>query len=246
MTKGRNDESVIVWDFPVRFVHWGMVLLVPFMWWSATSGRMDLHQQAGLVLMGLVIFRLFWGIVGSSTARFASFVRGPKAIANYLNDLNQGRSINRVGHNPLGAVSVLVLLGLVLLQVSLGLISQDSDAIVSGPLNHLVSWDTAIAATSAHEIIFYTLAALIALHVAAVGWYRFDKSINLVKPMITGRMKIPDNFSTKISIASAGRTLLVGLTAAAVTVWIAWGVPPWGTAFPWQNNAAEIDPESYM
>jgi cytochrome b len=103
--------------------------------------------------------------------------------------------------NPAGALSAIALLSLVLVQASLGLIAQDSDAIVSGPLNHLVSWDTATAATSMHEIVFYSLACLIALHIAAVGWYRYSKSINLVRPMISGRMTAPDQIATQPQIA---------------------------------------------
>lgn len=246
MTKGSAQEIVLVWDLPVRMVHWGMVLLIPFMWWSARDGQMELHRQAGLILLGLVIFRLVWGMVGSSTARFKSFVRGPLVIAAYLRTLMHGQPVSSVGHNPAGALSAIALLSLVLVQASLGLIAQDSDAIVSGPLNHLVSWDTATAATSAHEIVFYSLVCLIALHIAAVGWYRYSKSINLVRPMISGRMTAPDQVATQPHIASMWRAFLVGLAVAAVTVWLAWGAPPWGAAFPWQSHAAVVAPESYM
>src|SRR5690349_24353754 len=107
------SERVRVWDLPTRLVHWLLVLLVPFSWWTAESGRLEWHRWSGYGLLGLVLFRVYWGFFGSSTARFSRFVRGPRAIVAYL----RGRLPASVGHNPLGALSVLALLGLLIAQI---------------------------------------------------------------------------------------------------------------------------------
>src|SRR5690349_12806244 len=102
-----------VWDIPTRLTHWLIVVLVGLSWWTAETGRLEWHRWSGYALLGLVIFRIYWGFVGSSTARFSSFVRGPRAIAGYL----QGRWVATAGHNPLGALSVVALLVLLLVQI---------------------------------------------------------------------------------------------------------------------------------
>src|ERR1041384_7437303 len=98
--------KVQVWDLPVRLFHWAIVLLVPALWWTAENERLDLHITLGTAMLALVLFRLLWGIFGSSTARFAGFVRGPFGVMRYLS----GRERGGIGHNPLGGWSVLAML----------------------------------------------------------------------------------------------------------------------------------------
>jgi cytochrome b len=100
----------------VRLVHWAIVALVGFCWWSAENDQLALHEIAGEVLVGLVVFRLIWGVVGSSTARFADFLRGPRAVVAYIGELRRRRSDHAIiGHNPLGGWSVAAMLGLLTL-----------------------------------------------------------------------------------------------------------------------------------
>ena len=87
---------VRIWDLPVRLVHWSLVLLVTFSWWTAEQEWMEWHYRSGLAILGLLVFRIVWGVIGSSTARFASFVRGPRSILDYL----RGRAEFVLGHNP--------------------------------------------------------------------------------------------------------------------------------------------------
>lgn len=241
--------AVRLWDLPVRLVHWSFALLIPVLWWTAEKGDLTLHAKIGLVMLGLVVFRLLWGLVGSSTARFTTFVRGPGTIRAYLAGLKAGTGAPVVGHNPLGGLSVVALLGLLALQVGLGLFAQDTDAMASGPLNFLVSWDTARAASGLHGLAFNLIVAFIVLHLAAIAWYRLVKKDDLVRPMVTGRKAyaVP---VTAPRIAPLWKALIVALVAAAFTVWISWGVPPWGTRFPWEQPPAgaapAVDPASYM
>ncbi len=213
--------SVRVWDLPVRIVHWGFVLLIPAMWATAETGRMELHRTLGYVALGLLIFRIYWGFAGSGTARFAAFVRGPAAILAYVRG---GAKV--IGHNPLGALSVIALLGLLGLQIGLGLLAQDSDGLFAGPLAGLVDFETSDAATEWHETLFNLLVALIGLHIAAVLFYLIVRRDNLIGPMVSGRKRI----DTEVSIAPGSRiAALIGVVlSAALTLWIAAGLPPLG------------------
>lgn len=245
MTDQVQHVKVVVWDIPVRLVHWSFVALLPALWWTAETRQMDLHFTLGLTMAGLVVFRLMWGIVGSTTARFSRFVAGSKAISRYLKAPEDNPV---VGHNPLGALSVVALLALLGFQVSLGLFAQDTDAVDSGPLNHLVSWDTATAASEAHGIVFNLLAALIALHIAAIVFYRIVRKNDLVTPMISGRRA----FATRVAQPALGswiKAVVVAMLAAAIALWIGYGVPPWGAKFPWEQTDTLQDvpaADSYM
>jgi cytochrome b len=179
---------VKLWDLPIRIVHWSFVMLLPWLWWTATNGEIETHLKLGMVMLILIVFRILWGLFGSSTARFSGFVRGPMAVARYLRALSKD-SEPIVGHNPLGAISVVALLLLLAAQVGLGLIAQDTDGLYSGPLNYLVDYDTAEAARGWHELGFNVILAVTALHVLAIAFYLAVKRDNLIGPMITGRRR---------------------------------------------------------
>jgi cytochrome b len=173
-----------VWDAPIRLFHWLLVLLIAFSWYSAETQMLDWHLRSGMAILCLLVFRLLWGFFGSSTARFSGFVKGPATVISYL----KGKIPGGIGHNPLGALSVLALIGLTALQVGTGLFSEDNDATMMGPLSLKVSPDTANSITDLHETLFNVLLAMIALHVAAIVYYTV-RGKRLVGPMITGKAK---------------------------------------------------------
>ena len=175
-------STVRIWDLPVRLFHWSLVLLVPALWWTAENERMEIHILLGQIMLGLILFRLLWGLFGGSTARFSAFVKGPGAVLRYLR--GGGRSF---GHNPLGAWSVVAMLLVLAIQVGLGLFAIEEDALYEGPLSHLVSYETARTLADRHEMMFKVLLVLIALHVLAILYYLVVKRDNLVAPMVTGR-----------------------------------------------------------
>ena len=214
--------AVPVWDLPVRLVHWGMVLLIAFSWWSAENDRIQWHIWSGYGVLFLLLFRILWGFLGSSTARFASFVRGPGTLLAYLRDPGSHRSI---GHTPLGALSVVALLGLIALQVWFGLPLSDEDGIYSGPLNRFVSFETAEWAHEIHETLFNVLLAFIALHIAAILFYRL-RGKNLVRAMISGRSTAYPSGTEPMVGAGPARLLLCLAISAGVTAWLAAGLPP--------------------
>ena len=201
-----------VWDLPTRLVHWSFVIGVAFSWWTAETARMEWHRWGGYALLGVVLFRLYWGFVGGSTARFGNFVRGPRAIGSYLRGAWQAAP----GHNPLGALSVLALLGLLLLQIALGLFAVDVDGIESGPLSLYVSFDTGRACAEWHETVFSVLQALILLHIVAVLYYLLFKRQNLIGTMVTGK-RVFDAEMAPMTPASTVKLLVGVVLATALT-----------------------------
>jgi cytochrome b len=213
--------KVPVWDLPTRLFHWLLVALIGFSWWSAENDELDLHIWSGLAILSLLIFRLLWGVVGSSTARFASFVRGPRAILAYLKDMKGWRPL---GHSPLGALSVLALLGVLLAQVGLGLFAMDDDGLYEGSLAYLISIDAAEDVADLHEDLFEVIKILVGLHIAAILYYRVVLGKPLVGPMITGKTPA----EAGVEPMRAGRwwaALLCLIAAIAVTRWVIAGAP---------------------
>jgi cytochrome b len=209
-------RKVRIWDLPVRLVHWAIVLIVPAMWATHEYERMDLHILLGQTLLGLVLFRLIWGLIGSSTARFSGFVRGPRAVARYL----AGRGGPVFGHNPLGGWSVLLMLLVLVTQVGLGLFAIDEDSLNEGPLSHLVSYETARTLAHRHETFFYILLALIAVHIGAILYYRLFKRDDLITPMVTGRRAAGEDEAAMIP-APWWRFLVAAGLAAGATLLLA-------------------------
>lgn len=188
-------------------------MLLAALWWTWKSGETQLHEKLGYVTLGLLLFRIYWGFFGSSTARFTEFVKGPRAIAAYL----RGASAANVGHNPLGALSVLLLLGLMIVEVGFGLFTQDVDGIEAGPLAVYVSYETADWARGWHDLLFDVIVVAIAIHVLAILFYLIVKRDNLVGPMITGRKSFgePVEAPRMASFANA----LVGIALSAAITW---------------------------
>lgn len=210
-----------VWDLPVRLVHWSFVALIAFSWWSAEYGETQWHLRSGFTLMFLLLFRLLWGFLGSSTARFGSFVRGPRRVLAYLRDPS---GWHRAGHSPLGALSVLALLGLMGMQVGLGLLLSDEDGVITGPLNRLVDFETAEWARGVHKLLFNVLLGFIALHLAAILFYRW-RGNRLVRAMVTGRSDEIAAGAPAFAAAPRSRLLLCLAIAGGITAWVASGVP---------------------
>jgi cytochrome b len=211
-----------IWDLPVRLTHWLLAGLIVFSWWTAETHRLDLHIWSGCGILALLIFRLLWGLFGSSTARFSNFVRGPRAVRDYLRGTWRG-----LGHNPLGALSVIALLGAVAVQDGLGLFAQDDDGIYTGPLYRLVSSDTSDAIRRIHESWFNVVWVLAALHIAAILFYRVVRGKKLTGAMISGKGDV----EAGIAPMRPGKwwvALLCLIVAIGITRWVIAGAPPFG------------------
>jgi cytochrome b len=210
-----------IWDLPTRLFHWLLAALIAFSWWSAEEEHFDWHIWSGLAIMSLLIFRLLWGFFGSSTARFTNFVRGPRQVFAYIRDMKGWRPI---GYSPLGAISVIAMLGALAVQVGLGLFSIDKDGLYEGPLAYLISLDLSEQLADLHEAWFNLILALIGLHVAAILFYRLYLGKKLIGPMVTGRGAVEPG----VEPMRPGRwwaALLCLVAGIGVTRWIIAGAP---------------------
>jgi len=212
-----------VWDLPTRLVHWLLAALIAFSWWSVKNHHTDWHIWSGIAILTLLLFRLMWGFVGSSTARFVTFVRGPRALAQFIRGEWRG-----IGHNPLGALSVLALFGAVAIQVGLGLVAQDEDGLYAGPLAHLVGSDASDKARDMHELWFKVLLGLIALHVAAILYYRLFRGRKLTGPMITGRALV-DPDAEPMRPGKWWVAVICLAVSLGIARWVVAGAPPFGS-----------------
>ena len=177
---------VRVWDAPTRLFHWTIVILVFVSWLSADQGFMTVHLCSGLALLALLLFRVGWGLVGSTTARFSDFLHPPRAVFGYFKGMRSGEKHVYAGHNPAGGLMVAAMILVLLAQAVTGLFANDG-LHFSGPLALLVSDDVSTWLTKLHGTIFNLILLLIWCHVVAIGFYLFVKRENLVKAMVTGR-----------------------------------------------------------
>jgi cytochrome b len=176
-----------IWDLPIRLFHWTLAALIGFSWWSAENDHLDWHLYSGLGILSLLVFRLLWGLFGSSTARFANFVRGPAGVMAYLRNPS---GWTKAGHTPLGALSIMALIGAVGAQALMGLFSSDDDGLFEGPLAGLVSIDQSETISGIHHAFFNVIIGLVLLHVAAIAYYKL-KGKPLLAAMITGKGDAP-------------------------------------------------------
>jgi len=214
---------VKVWDVYVRVTHWAFVATVLFAWWSAENDHMEWHGWAGYVALALVIFRIYWGLFGGSSALFSHFVRGPATVVRYAGGLVRGPGKVTLGHNPMGGWSVLALLTVLAAQVVSGLFAVDVDGIESGPLSSMVSFDQGRFAAHAHHWSFWALEALVVLHLGAVLFYLVRFRENLVGAMITGSKAADEPWGEPLAPAPAWRAALGIVIAASITILVARG-----------------------
>ena len=215
--------DVKVWDVLLRLTHWSFPLLIAASWWTAENHKWALHRRLGLVLFGLLAFRVVWGFVGPETARFSQFVKGPGAVLAYLRGQGEGAA-PAIGHSPVGGWSTVALIGAMLLQVSLGLFAGDPYDGMTGPLNPLVGVTLADTITEVHEAFFNVLVGLIVLHLGAITFYAV-KGNDLVSPMVGGT-RPPLEGVTGIGSTPWLRGLLAAALAAGLALWVTYGAPP--------------------
>ena len=209
------DKKVVIWDIGTRLFHWLLVVSILFSWVSAELGGnwMIWHTKSGYFIAGLLIFRIIWGFIGSGPSRFSSFIKGPKAVINYLSGKDKTRYLT---HNPAGALSVLALISITLLMVITGLFGND-DIFIEGPLAYLISYENQLISTELHHILFKVLMLVIVTHLLAIAWYQRVKGEVLIKPMIDG---YKDSEESAPRLVTGAPLYFALATAAAVVVWL--------------------------
>ena len=212
-------RSVRVWDLPVRLGHWLTAALVFALWVTERWNWMGWHVLAGAILLGLVLFRLFWGLAGSETARFVRFLVSPRAALRHLRHIFVREPDHEAGHNPAGGWMVLTLLGLLLAECVTGVL-VNNDVADQGPFTDIMPAWLANLLTDLHTILFQVIVAAVALHVAVIGVYALAKGQNLVRPMITGRKHLPAEVPPRL--VGWRRAIPLAVLAAALAGSFAW------------------------
>lgn len=216
-------QPVRVWDLPTRLFHWLLAAAVVGLFITGQVGGNALawHFRLGYVVLGLLVFRIFWGLVGGRWSRFSSFIFGPGTVVRYLTGQPRAGEHLDVGHNPLGAFSVFGLLAVLAVQVGTGLIADDEIA-STGPLNRFVATDTGISATHWHrDFGQWLLVALVVLHVAAIVFYLLKHGKNLVRPMVLGDKWLPpDTPASTDTLATRGLALVLAVAITAAVRWL--------------------------
>ena len=196
-------QAILVWDLPVRVFHGLLALSFAGAYVTAESERWRLvHVTLGYTVGGLIVFRLLWGLIGTRHARFASFVRGPAAVLRYLRSLLSAQPEHHVGHNPAGALAIVVLLGLGALLVLTGWATYND---VGG------EW-----LEDLHEGVANTMLAVVLVHIGAVLLSSRLHHENLVRAMVTGRKQ----GAPSEGVRRAWRVPALLLLAAVLGFWV--------------------------
>ncbi|MCL7939123.1 cytochrome b/b6 domain-containing protein [Halomonas sp. ATCH28] len=222
-------HQVRVWDLPIRLFHWALVSTVALSFYTMKTGGapfvfpVEIHGRAGLVVLGLLLFRWGWALAGSHHARLWHFLHGPRAMLDYLRALRRGPLPPYAGHNPLGGLSVLAMLVSLSVQATSGLFLSD-DIFFQAPLHERVSSEVSDSLHTLHHWNAQLLIALIVLHLVALVVHRL-KGERLVGAMVTGRKRLPggpEKVADESAVPARGSPWL----AAALLV-VAIGVVGW-------------------
>ncbi len=205
-----------VWDVPTRLFHWLIVLLIIASYVTVQSNWMELHLLSGYTILTLLLFRIVWGFIGSDTARFSRFLRSPIAGLRHLSRFTRRAPDDEVGHNEAGGWMVLVMLLVIAAQIGTGLCSND-DGATEGPLAKYVGKAMSDRLSGYHELNFDVLLGLIGLHILAIIAYAVVKRHDLVRPMITGKKRLPA--ATRAPRMASPILALAILVVAALAVW---------------------------
>jgi cytochrome b len=216
------DEKRLIWDLPLRLFHWLLALSMVASYVTAKLGFdwMQWHFYLGYWTIGLLVFRILWGILGPRHARFSSFIRNPSAIWLYLKGMLNPNSARTIGHNPVGGLMVLLMLLLVAIQAGTGLFTTDA-VVWAGPYNPSVSESTAGFLSTVHDWNFNFIIGAVVLHIGAIVFYALYKKQNLVVPMLHGHLPaalVPEHEAIKSS--QLLKALVVSLVAAGFVYWL--------------------------
>ncbi|MGY6631543.1 MAG: cytochrome b/b6 domain-containing protein [Wenzhouxiangella sp.] len=211
-----------IWDAHLRASHTLITLLFT---WQFLSGQFGLspdwlHLWAGYALLVVVLFRMGWGFVGSETARFSSMTPSPRALIDYLPLLFSRQPSHWAGHNPVGALSTVVLLGLLLIQSVTGLFVETWGEL-RGPLADRVSGSTQLWMNDLHDLLRWPLLALVLVHLVAVLGYLLGKKEDRIRPIFgSGEIALPSE--PRVTFHGGPRAWLVWMLSLVTVLLIVW------------------------
>lgn len=211
-----SDNKKLIWDIPTRLFHWGIVITLCYSWYSMEiEGDLDHHFLSGYTALGLILFRIIWGIIGSRYAKYGSFIYKPSEFIAYLKGFFNRDGGKYAGHNPLGGLSVFALLVVILIQTGTGMFADD-EYYYFAPLNDYVSGSTAGRITEFHGANAKVILGLAVLHILAILFYRLYKREKLVLAMITGKKTDEQNRYESIPGSRLPAAIMLAITVFAV------------------------------
>jgi cytochrome b len=221
MNEIRDEKTALfVWDEPTRIFHWALVALVATAWATGEAESdflFQLHLAAGYGVVGLLIFRVIWGFLGSRHALFADFVRPWRVVRDYAKQLMTFRPPHCIGHNPLGGWMVILLIVALAVLVTTGMFSREVEdgKEIAGPLAHYLSAGASHGMKEIHEVMFNVILVLVGIHVAGVVTDMVLTRDNLIRAMITGYKSVPSAAAKADGGAGTVRYAWAVLAAAA-------------------------------
>lgn len=223
-----ETQQRLVWDLPLRVFHWLLVLSVACSWATGQIGSSvrQYHMWFGYWMLGLLTFRLLWGVFGTRHSRFWSFVPTPASVVRYARDVLAGRASESIGHNPIGSLMIFLMLGLLITQVVSGLFVDD-DVFYAGPFAHAVSAKTVKFFEGLHHDVVDWIVVLALLHVAAALYHTYKMKEPIVRAMFTGKKDatvVPANEA--ITHSAIRRAIFTAVATAAFVYWLVVIAPP--------------------
>jgi cytochrome b len=218
-------QKHLVWDLPLRLFHWLLVFCLFGQWLTVEvlDDAKDIHFYIGYFTLGLIIFRLIWGFIGTKYAKFSSFIAGPNVILDYLQSLTSKQKSFTTGHNALGGLLLPVVLILVGLQAISGLFTSD-DIVSAGPYYDIANSTIQECMQWLHHNIFDVLIGLIVIHLFAIAWYRWALKHDLITPMLTGRKGV--DVSNAIAHSKLIKALVLAIAVGIFVYWLVEINPP--------------------
>ena len=231
MQSAAKETEVAVWDIGVRVFHWSLVMLMIAAVVTVKIGgnAMVYHSYCGYAILALLLFRILWGFVGGTYARFANFITGPGKVIAYMKTMfGRGHDTgtnheSAIGHNPMGALSVVAMLAALLFQATSGLFVND-DILFEGPLSSWIGKELSDKITGWHKLNVKIIIALVLLHLGAIFFYLFYKKENLIKPMLTGIKNLTGTAPESRTGSASLAFVLLAVCAGAVYWLVHYGV----------------------
>ena len=213
--------KVQVWELPLRIFHWLLAVGVVVMLLSANFERFDVHITTGKLLVILLLWRIVWGFIGGSNARFSSLIFRPREYIDYILTLKHRTPGYTTAHSPIGSLAVIAILVALIVQIITGLVATDVDGLIEGPFAYYVSYELSRLATEFHHAHINWVITLLILHLAASAFYYLYKKENLVLPMIRGSRDIPEDRQYSAPVfAPLWKALVAFLLVLAVCLWL--------------------------
>ncbi len=223
-----DTQQRLVWDLPLRVFHWLLVVSVAGSWATGKIGSSvrEYHMWLGYWMLGLLTFRLLWGVLGTRHSRFWSFVPTPASVARYARDVIRGQAPRSIAHNPIGSLMIFLMLGMLITQAVSGLFVDD-DVFYAGPYAHVVSSSTGKFFEGLHHEIANWIIVLAIIHIAAALYHTYRMKEPIIRAMITGKKDanvIP--VDQAIPHSAMVRAVILAMLSAGFVYWLVAVAPP--------------------